>query len=233
MKWVLALKMGVLGCFVVIASLASTTRSEKAAAYNLPTAHDSPYTFQLLWTGVELGIVHAESRLREIALEQNADYWLDRLLELGDGEVAWQRYLAQPQAALAPNWLKLAADSGIPVAQYTFALEQNSPIAKQKWLTLAANANLPDAQVALADWFLLQQDNNQALPWLKKAAEFDAKSQTTLAKILWQQNQQADSIGFLKRAAEQGYEPAKARLDMLQATPLVGTDDSLTLFRHD
>jgi len=214
-------KAGTLAVLATLWLYSSTSHSPQSVEYNLTysSSVSTQYRLQLHWLAVEMEVDGAVEALRQLALSADADYWLDRLLASGDGESAWQRYQANPDAEGAVRWLSLAANSGIASAQFAYALLQVDPEAKQRWLQLAAEADLPDAIVALADWYLLQQQNDLALPWLAKAAEFDPRSQTTLARIVWDQGKHQRSKTLLTLAADDNYQPAVERLAMLKRIP--------------
>ena len=200
----------------------SQTNDERAIQFHI-AAENTNLPLSYYWRAVEQDIDQALGTLRDKAIAQQQNYWLDKLMRKDGGETAWRRYLEAESPQQAAKWLKAAALQGVAEAQFQYSLTLNNAVRKEQWLIQAAEQNFLDAQIALADWYLLQGEKEKAVPWLEIAVEYDTVSQVTLAKIYWNNNQRDQSRELFERAAKSGNMAARKRLAVIkQFTPLSG-----------
>lgn len=217
--------------------ISSNTQSVQAIKHYLAKDTKTPWHAQLLWIGALHNQLEAKAELRQLANETNNPFWLNKLMQLGDGSAAWQRYQESPSDPEASQWLRLAALGGIANAQYTYAMQKRAASEKEHWLLMAAEQGLQRAQLALAEWYLLQHQQEMAMPWLQQAATFDRESQLRLAKIKWQLGLHEESEQLYRRAAKNKHPEAVSRLKVItqeqrygsaQNTELVFSQDECT-----
>ncbi len=201
---------------VALCCLVSSSQSSYKSLIQFQIEHSvKSLPLEYYWQGVRLGVPNAENTLRTLALDSKVPYWLDKLMSMDSGETAWQRYLNSTSEQSENRWLKAAAKQGLDVAQFRYALTLNAPSEKEKWLIKSADQGMLVAQIALADWYLLNQQTVLAKPWLELTSKSDVTSQVSLAKLLWNESERERSKQLFSRASTQGNEAAQKHLDII------------------
>lgn len=176
----------------------------------LRNAAQAPQPAPLLWAASQQGSVEAQSTLVDVAKARQQTYWLHRLVNLGNAEAAWVLYEMAGPTADADELMRLAAAGNVPEAQLAMAMASEKPQVRERWLIKAAQQGYVPAQAALADWYLLHQQHEQARPWLKATADLDAQSAFKYGRLLWESGDQDNGEHYLKQAAGKGHPLASA-----------------------
>lgn len=202
------------------ALLGGSTQSVGVLSYHIANTHTlskhNHLPLHFYWFASQNGVEQARSALTTLALEQKNQYWLAKLMRHDDGQLAWRRYnlsledehataSGENPSALTNqqmSWLRLSAEQGNDQAQFVYAMQSNDAREKVKWLLRASNQGYSQAQIALADWYVLNGQRDNAMHWLEKVQHFDLDSKVSLALLLWQDGDRARSQTLFKEAAK-------------------------------
>ena len=170
----------------------------------------------LLWSAAEQGSVDAQTALVTLASSASSEYWLRKVVTLGNPEAAWALYQLLNVDGKGERFIELAAQGGVAEAQLSFAMSTDNPEERERWLIEAANNDYSPAQAALADWYLLKGESHKAKPWLKMTADLDRQSAFKFARLLWDEGDKQQAIHYFKKSAGEGNEQAKRALHITQ-----------------
>ena len=179
-------------------------------------AAHAPTPYWLLWEASKQGEEDAEAALVELAAGANRQYWLRQLVSLGNADAAWALHeLIDDEQVNSATLMRLAAKGNVPEAQLEYALSTDNPEQRVKWLKrAAAQAYLP-AQISLADWYLLNQQYDQARPLLAITSQKDAQSAFQYGRLLWDEGDTDTGMQYLEKAAQEGHAQATAFVSLL------------------
>lgn len=186
-------------------------RSVTQLLFNANAAADPA---SLLWQAAQQGSAEARSRLVDFAVDNNRDYWLQKAVNEGSAEAAWALYQTSDDQ-LKQHYLKLAAQGDVAEAQYALAMSSDTQHARETWLLRAAQNGLVDAKVAVANWYLLNQQNDLASPWIAESAAYDDVLALLYGKQLWQAGDHTTGLKWITQSADNGHLPAKRLLDVM------------------
>lgn len=189
--------------------LSSTEQATNATFLSSNTA------LPLLWLATLQGFQPAEDLLTETARQQAALYWLERLVERDNAAAAWALYQLLGEDEASERFVQLAAKGNVPEAQLTFAMASDDPRVRQTWLERAAKLGHKPAQAALADWYLLQGQQEKAKPWFAKVADSNMQSAFKYGRLLWDENQRKQAKNYFKKAANGGHIQARELISVL------------------
>lgn len=127
----------------------------------------------------------AVDTLGDTAASTMEQHWLLLAAEFNSVEAIYSLAMQSVQPGEQKRLLTQAAELGHQQSQFELALLLSHPTSKLYWLEQAAGQQLQPAIIALYQWHLLHEDSQRALPWLKKASEFDANSAFIYARMLW------------------------------------------------
>ncbi|RDV26101.1 sel1 repeat family protein [Alteromonas aestuariivivens] len=183
-------------------------------------ATSAKFPQSLLWQASQQGSELAQSRLVELAVAQGQQYWLERLVSLGNADAAWQLYQLVGDDETTERLMRLAAKGNVPEAQLEFALSTDDPAKRETWLLRSARQGYLPAQAALADWYILHQKPDLARPWLEKTATVYTQSTFQLGRMLWEQGDTKSGRQYIEQAAQQGHELATRFSRMFDRYPI-------------
>lgn len=169
----------------------------------------------LLWSAAIQKSERAQQALVAYAAENDSTYWLNRLVKIGNADAAWVLYERAPPEADSSRLMRLAAMGNVPDAQQAYAMSVEDPEIRETWLLKAARQDYMPAQAALADWYLLQQQPENARPWLEKTADLDAQSAFKYGRLLWESGEHTAGKDYLEKAAAQGHDMAASLTRMI------------------
>lgn len=169
----------------------------------------------LLWIAAKQGDEVAQQALIDYAVVSQQDYWLNKLVKIGNPDAAWALYQQAGDERSGDRLMKLAAVGNVPEAQLQYAMATDVPEKRETWLLRAANQDYLPAQAALADWYLLHSAPEKARPWLEKTADNDVVSAFHFGRLLWDEGDRKRAVLYLKKAADEGHSVAKALTRML------------------
>lgn len=164
----------------------------------------------LLWQAVQQDNTQAKRELITYSEANQNEYWLQQLVLLGDAEAAWALYLMLGEEQASDRFMRIAARGNVPEAQFNFAFSTDDPTKRKTWLLRAAQQDYAPAQAALADWYLLMGETEEARPWLLKTAQRYPKKAFELGRLLWAKDQDK-AMTWLNYAADKN-EPRAKRL---------------------
>ena len=169
----------------------------------LHNASSATHPQTLLWQAVQQNSLQARQRLIDESEARQDEYWLQQLVSLGDADAAWTLYQMLGEEQASDRFMRIAARGNVPEAQFNFAFSTDDPTKRKTWLLRAAEQDYVPAQAALADWYLLMGQTDEARPWLMKTAERYPKKAYELGRLLWSKNRK-DALVWLNYAAEKG-----------------------------
>ena len=112
----------------------------------------------------------------------------------------------------AEPWLQLAAEAGLPGAEYNLGLvlkHQGKPADAEHWYRRAASHGYQDAQYNLALLLLEQDRASEAEEWLRKSAEAgDRDGENALGALLMGRGDEANAEALFRSAASEGHHGA-------------------------
>ena len=158
----------------------------------------------------------------------NAQYWLAMMYFAGKG--------IEQDPAQAVEWAKVSADQGYPDAQHFLGRAytdgygglERSEAKSLVWQKKAAEQGHPIAQCIVGDMYLAANDKTQAMEWYHKAipglrgsAENGMpEAQFKLAFLLFNgfgvAKDEPAAVLWIKKAADQGYQPAQDELNKMK-----------------
>jgi hypothetical protein len=139
-------------------------------------------------------------------------YWLENLVSLDNADAAWLLYQLIGEESASERFMALAAKGNVAEAQLAYAMSSQSPEKREKWLVRAAEQEYLPAQAALADWYLLHDQNKKAKPLLAATASLDMQSAFKYGRLLWDEGNVDEAKIYLKNAANLGQQQAKDAL---------------------
>ena len=151
------------------------------------------------------GHQEALAGLVERAYEKRDEYWLNQAAQLGNSSAFYKLATITTDENVRREWLQKAASAGEAAAQFEWSLLQTKQSRQHKYLLQSAEQDYLPAQHALANWFLLNQNETAAIPWLEKTATHYADDAFALANILWRNEQQQEAIDWYQIASENGH----------------------------
>ncbi|WP_164084692.1 M64 family metallopeptidase [Alteromonas flava] len=139
--------------------------------------------------------------LRAVAVREGDDYWLQQLAQREDTYSMLILAAQNGDPAERLEWLSRAASLGSAEAQFQLALEVSQSEERVSLLTSSANQAFLPAQHALANWYLMQADIEQAIPWLLKTASHFPDDALSLALLQWQEGEREQAKRWFQQAA--------------------------------
>jgi len=203
-------------CLAVFTSLTIAADSGHLPSQLLNNAEQADKPAPLLWVAVQQNSLAAKQRLLEFAKANRNQYWLEMLIKSGYSPAALTLSRIEDNPRITQRLVRLAARGGVAEAQYEYALTRDDFAHRETWLKAAAEQDYFVAQTALADWYLLHEQQSEAEPWLQKTASRDSQSAFQLAYIRWQQGREDEGYELFKQAAKQQHEQAMNVLAVLQ-----------------
>ena len=213
-------------CLAVFTSLTIAADSGHLPSQLLNNAEQADKPAPLLWVAVQQNSLAAKQRLLEFAKANRNQYWLEMLIKSGYSPAALTLSRIEDNPRITQRLVRLAARGGVAEAQYEYALTRDDFAHRETWLKAAAEQDFFVAQTALADWYLLHEQQSEAEPWLQKTASRDSQSAFQLAYIRWQQGREDEGYELFKQAAEQQHEQAMNVLAVLQQYQPVAQDST-------
>lgn len=171
----------------------------------LKNAEEAQSPASLLWFAAKNGSSAAQSRLVAYATSTGSEYWLNKLVSLGNADAAWALYHLIGDDAKSDKLMQLAAVGNVPEAQMEFAFNTEDPQKREAWLKRAANQGYLPGQAALADWYLLNGEPDKAMPWFRVTANDYPQSAFQYGRMLWDQGNREAAISWIDKSAEQGH----------------------------
>ncbi|WP_075609522.1 tetratricopeptide repeat protein [Alteromonas pelagimontana] len=196
-------------CLALLALLLVSADSGRQNQQLIQNAQAASYPAPLLWRAALQGSDSAQQLLTGYAQSNGDEYWLNKLVALGNADAAWALYQMVSDDDKSTTLMRLAARGEVPEAQMKYALATDDPEKREAWLVRAAEQDYLPAQAALADWYLLHSQPDKARPWLKKTAKDYAQSAFQYGRLLWDEGSKKESEGYLEQAAQQGHELAQ------------------------
>ncbi|WP_100640952.1 tetratricopeptide repeat protein [Alteromonas facilis] len=174
---------------------------------------------QLELKRLHFGVDGDISKLRDIAVRAGDDYWLMELASKDD--VTSMLVLAErsTRESTRINWLARAANLGSAEGQFQLALESDSVNKRLSLLLSSAQAGHLPAQHALANWFIMNQSVDDALPWLEKTANHYPDDAFALAKYYWQMARVEEAKAYFLLAKDMGEQRAESYLQTVIEGP--------------
>ncbi|NDW15494.1 sel1 repeat family protein [Alteromonas genovensis] len=155
----------------------------------------------------------------------NALYWLENLVSIDNADAAWLLYQLIGEQSASERFMALAAKGNVAEAQLAYAMSSQSPDKREKWLIRAAEQEYLPAQAALADWYLLHDQNKKAKPLLAATASLDMQSAFKYGRLLWDEGNVDEAKIYLKKAANLGQQQAKDALAITQRYSVTALGD--------
>ena len=155
----------------------------------------------------------------------NAIYWLEKLVSIDNADAAWLLYQLNGEESASERFMALAAKGNVAEAQLAYAMSSQSPEKREKWLIRAAEQEYLPAQAALADWYLLHDQNKKAKPLLAATASLDMQSAFKYGRLLWDEGNVDEAKIYLKKAANLGQQQAKDALAITQRYSVTALGD--------
>ncbi|MAI37356.1 sel1 repeat family protein [Alteromonas sp.] len=155
----------------------------------------------------------------------NAIYWLENLVSIDNADAAWLLYQLIGEKSASERFMALAAKGNVAEAQLAYAMSSQSPEKREKWLIRAAEQEYLPAQAALADWYLLHDQNKKAKPLLAATASLDMQSAFKYGRLLWDEGNVDEAKIYLKKAANLGQQQAKDALAITQRYSVTALGD--------
>lgn len=155
-----------------------------------------------LWPAAKNGSTDATFALVELATINADVFWLEKAASLQNIKAQLSLVDLATTSQEKIYWWQQAAKNGDSASQFELALLENSYEQRIRYLNEAAEAGYTPAIIALAKIMYDANDAENALLWLRKAAQFDASSQFKLAKMLWAQSQRTEAASLFQEAAE-------------------------------
>jgi hypothetical protein len=152
-------------------------------------------------------------------------YWLENLVSLDNADAAWLLYQLIGEESASERFMALAAKGNVAEAQLAYAMSSQSPKKREKWLIRAAEQEYLPAQAALADWYLLHDQNKKAKPLLAATASLDMQSAFKYGRLLWDEGNVDEAKIYLKKAANLGQQQAKDALAITQRYSVTALGD--------
>lgn len=152
-------------------------------------------------------------------------YWLENLVSLDNADAAWLLYQLIGKESASERFMALAAKGNVAEAQLAYAMSSQSPDKREKWLIRAAEQEYLPAQAALADWYLLHDQNKKAKPLLAATASLDMQSAFKYGRLLWDEGNVDEAKTYLRKAAVLGQQQAKDALAITQRYSVTALGD--------
>ncbi|WP_032094241.1 MULTISPECIES: sel1 repeat family protein [unclassified Alteromonas] len=152
-------------------------------------------------------------------------YWLENLVSLDNADAAWLLYQLIGEESASERFMALAAKGNVAEAQLAYAMSSQSPKKREKWLIRAAEQEYLPAQAALADWYLLHDQNKKAKPLLAATASLDMQSAFKYGRLLWDEGNIDEAKIYLTKAANLGQQQAKDALAITQRYSVTALGD--------
>jgi TPR repeat protein len=178
--------------------------------------NDKEQALLLLYPAVLAGSGDAQTLFTQIAIQIDDQYWLRVAGELGSSGALYYNAMQSKDAKSIRRWLKKSAELGHPQSQFEYALLQRKFADKIKWMTQSAEQGYEPAIISMAKYTFEANNDDEAMRWLSKAAEFDASSAHKVANLYWKKGQKEQAQSFFQTAAEQGYDASITMLDILE-----------------
>ena len=157
-------------------------------------------SYQGLWPAAKEGSVVALDALAHLASLQNDIYWLEQAASLQNlhAQLALAELL---QGTDKVFWLQQAAINGHAASQFELSLLADSKEERVRYLEQAALNEYSPAIIALSRFYYENRDIDNALRWLKRAAEFDESSNFMLARMFWRKDLKTQAKAAFEKAA--------------------------------
>lgn len=216
--------------------------SPNKAEYTDKKAHNRKHeALALLWLAAKQGSENAQSRLlsefenaynagftsTDIIDKDTATYFLEKLVNLENADAAWLLYQILGEEGASQRFMRLAAMGEVAEAQLAFAMSTDSPEKREKWLVRAASQNYLPAQAALADWYLLHEQQQLAKPLLAATATLDMQSAFKYARLLWGEGEFSKAKSHFSFAAKKGHLQAEKALEVIKRYTPYSVDQAL------
>ncbi|NDW20165.1 sel1 repeat family protein [Alteromonas hispanica] len=159
---------------------------------------------------------NAERNHASDAYPLDTEYWLQKLVTLDNADAAWLLYQQKGSDGTSEEFMALAAKGNVPEAQLAYAMSSQNPKKREKWLIRAAEQGYVPAQAALADWYLLHDENAKAKPLLAVTASLDMQSAFKYGRLLWDDGEFNEAKKYLSEAAQLGQTQAKDALAIIE-----------------
>ncbi|MFT6267216.1 MAG: hypothetical protein ACJAVV_000006 [Alphaproteobacteria bacterium] len=155
-------------------------------------------SYKGLWPAAREGSKVALDALAKLAAINSDFYWLEKAASLQN--VHAQIALAElSEGKDRVFWWQQAAINGHGPSQFELSLLVESTEQRIRYLEQAAMNEHTPAIIALSKYYFENGDANNAIRWLRKAAEFDESSSYKLAKMLWKKGYEAEAeLAFIK-----------------------------------
>ncbi|GAB3038259.1 sel1 repeat family protein [Bowmanella dokdonensis] len=168
-----------------------------------------------LYRAIGLGSDEALDRLSQVAQQRQDPYWLQQAARQGDAQSYYQLALKETDEVRYQRLMGKAASAGHAAAQHEVALLTDSPVHREEWLRLSAEQDYLPAIISLYQWLIVNEQLDEALPWLQKAAPEDPQSALLLAKRRWRDEQFDEARDWFRRAQAMGSQPAADYLQLI------------------
>lgn len=178
-----------------------------------------PYLNQLAQSGIAaeqnwfkaatLGDAQATESLIKFASQHRQLYWLTLLAERGNAEAQYQLAMLTDNKYLRRTMLHNAAEQNHLEALFEIGQSSRDSGSKIDAFSRAAGLEHKPSQYALYQWYWLQGEYEQALPWLALYAEQHGESALILARYLWKVKRYEESKHWFLRAEHLGEQNAK------------------------
>ena len=159
----------------------------------------------ILWEAARNGSEVAETRLVAWASLNNSEYWLNKLVALDNADAAWALYQLIGDDEKSDRLMGLAAIGNVPEAQLAYGMATEDPKKRETWLKRAAKQGYLPAQAALADWYMLNEQPEEARAWLRITANDYPQSAFQYGRLLWDDGNRDAARNWIEQAADGGH----------------------------
>ena len=159
----------------------------------------------ILWEAARNGSEVAETRLVAWASMNGSEYWLNKLVALDNADAAWALYQLVGDDDRSDRLMGLAAIGNVPEAQLAYGMATEDPVKRETWLKRAAKQGYLPAQAALADWYMLNQQPEEARAWLRVTANDYPQSAFQYGRLLWDDGNRDAARNWIEQAADGGH----------------------------
>lgn len=195
---------GLIGCFVYSDS-----------DFYLPNLLDDDALPQEYYRAGKLGSHQGVLELAEYARASQDRHWLEMSAQLLSPDAMYALGEMAKVANKKKQYFRQAAQIGHVEAQFQLAMLLDAE-QREYWLTQAAQQDSLKSQIALYHWYMLNDREDLAHPWMKTAALRDGQSAFLLGLAYWRDKEYAKGIQWTKSALQLGFDDAKTEYQLMQ-----------------
>jgi len=157
----------------------------------------------------QLGHPEAAAKLITLAEQTHNLHWLHLLADMQVANAQYALGLLSDNKSVRSRMLHNAAAQDHVEALYLLGQNSYNSETRTHFLTRAAEQEHVPSQRALYQWYWMQEDFEQAMPWLNKVAQTHGDSALLLARYHWKHGERQIAKQWFAQAAQLGEADAK------------------------